>query len=512
MTQSHSFKPYILTPLDHSTAFVHFSFFVSFLCQNPDLGLSALEKGLERLSTLLPFLWGNVVPSIQLEGIKNVFEVQPTDSRHLDKLPMLKIKQHTQCISPKNANMYTSALSSDLFNSHFMPLPLHIPASQPQPVLRLQANVMVDGIVLCVSFHHLAVDGLGISSILQALSDCCHNPDQPIEGLSTSPESETQSRARICQSGNEIHLATNDGCGSYIQKEAPASEPTALISCRFGLDAEKIGRLREACTATIQAGGRQVCHIHASSPKYDASWQGLSNNEVVTALIWLCGKRAQSYAISEERERSSLAGLYSSLLFAVDVRGILSIPRTYMGNAIVTPTSTYHFKDAELHDADSLVFDSDTSDLHEFNSNDIALLANLALSVQGTYHSVNRNYVRSFIRHIMASKDWHLPAKHGDLSVSSFRGVPTYDMDFGPCLGTPFDFDVQDNRIDGICWVMPPRSDLSARLMGHRRRGFWEVRLSLNSGAMQSLRNDRLWRQVSLEKPMESIGATPHKL
>ena len=506
-----SFEPYVLTPLDHSTASVHFSFFVTFLCQDPAAGCSVLERGVQRLTTRLPFLSGNLVQSIQRKGTKNVFEVQQTDPSHWSKLPMLKIKQHAQYISPRNVNRNTPPLSpDDLFNPHYMPLPFYIPPSEPQPLLRLQANVMTDGIVLCVSFHHMAIDGIGIGSILQALSECCRNPDQPPERLSTSPESEAQSRARIYQSTNESHLARDDGGGSDIQQAAPSSNLGAPISRRFCLDVEKIRRLREACTTAIKAGKDMARRINPSSPKYDASWQGFSNNEIVTALIWLCGTRARSRATSVERDRSSFAGLNSSLLFAVDVRGILNIPSTYLGNAIVTPTSTYHFKSTELHDADHLVFNSDTSDtLHEFNPNDITLLSNLALSVQKTYRSVNPEHVRNIISHIMASKDWYLPAKLGDLSVSSMRGVPSYDMDFGPGLGTPYDVDAPDNRADGVAWLLSPRSESSARLLGYQRRGFWEVRLSLNSVAMKSLRSDRLWCQVTTEKAIESI---PNKL
>lgn len=97
-----------------------------------------MAKGVQRLTTLLPFLSDNLVQSIQLKDTKNVFEVQPTDPSHLSKLPMLKIKQHAQCISPHNVAMNTPALSSDdLLHPHFTPLPFGIPASELQPVLRL---------------------------------------------------------------------------------------------------------------------------------------------------------------------------------------------------------------------------------------------------------------------------------------------------------------------------------------------------------------------------------------
>ncbi|KOS41934.1 hypothetical protein ACN38_g7170 [Penicillium nordicum] len=368
-------------------------------------------------------------------------EVQPTDPSHLSKLPMLNIKQHAQCISPHNVNMNTPALSSDdLFNSDYIPLPFCIPASEPQPLLRLQANVMTDGIVLCLSFHHFAVDGLGISSIMQALSECCRNPDAPPERLSTYPESEVRSRTKIFQSKNESHLAMYDGYGSYTWKAAPSSDLGAPVSGRFCLDAEKIRQLRETCNATMYAGDYQAHRINSSSPEYDASWQGFSNNEVVTALIWLCGIRARSHATSLESNRPSLADRNSSLLFPVDVRGILDIPRAYIGNAVVTLTSTYNFKDTELHDVDPLICHPVTSDLHGFSPRDITILTNLALSVQKSLQSVNLNYVQDVISHIMASKDWHLPVKPGDLSVSSLRRIQVYDMDFGPYLGTPCEF------------------------------------------------------------------------
>lgn len=500
MFQSHCFEPYILTPLDHSTAPIHFSFFVTFLCQDPARGSSVLDKAAQRLTTLLPFLSGNLVQSTQLKGTKNVFEVQPRDPSYLSKIPILKIQHHAQCISPHNVNMNTPALSSDdLFNSRYMPLPFCIPAFEPQPLLRLQANVLTDGIVLCLSFHHFAVDGLGISSIMQVLSECCRNPDPPLEKLSTSPESEAQSRTRIFQSTNKSHLAMYDGYGSYTWKAAPSTDLGAPVSRRFCLDAERIRRLRETCNSTIYSGNYQARRIDSSSPRYDAGWKGFSNNEVVTALIWLCGMRARSYAASVERDWSPLTDCKSSLLFPVDVREILNISRAYMGNAVVTPTSTYHFKDTELHDEDPLVFDSVTSDLHGFSRHDITVLTSLALSVQKTFQSVNINYVQNVISHIIASEDWHLPATPGDLSVSSLRRIRVYDMDFGPCLGTPCDFDVPDNRTDGLGWIMPPRSDSSARLLGYQNGGFWEVRLSLNPVGMESFRNDRLWRLVTLE-------------
>ncbi|KAL4951613.1 hypothetical protein BDW69DRAFT_186204 [Aspergillus filifer] len=377
-----------------------------------------------------------------------------------------------------------------------MPLPFYIPDAEPQPLLRLQANVMTDGIVLCVSFHRHAVDGLGISSILQALSECCRNPDQPLERLSTSSESEAQSRTRISQSTNESHPCMNDGDGNYIEKAAPSSKLGALISRRFCLDAAKIRRLREAYNTAARAGIYQTHRITSASPECNAtSWQGFSNNEVVTALIWLCGVRARSSAIAMKKDGSSSADLILSLLFAVDVRGLLNIPNTYMGNAIVTPTSTYPFKGAELHDAEGrLTFKSDTADygLHKIDSNDITLLTNQALSGQTTYYSANRNHVRYAISHIMASKDWHLPARLGGMSITNLRRAPGYAMDFGPCLGTAFGIDVPDNRADGVCWIAPQRSDSSARLMGYESRGFWEVRLTLGPVAMECLSSDRI--------------------
>jgi hypothetical protein len=412
---------------------------------------------------------------------------------------MLKIKQHAQCISSHNFNVNTPVISSDdLFNSHYIPLPFCIAASEPQPLLRLQANVMTDGIILCLSFHHFAIDGLGISSILQSLSECCRNPD-PLPGrLSTSPEIEMQSRTRIVQSTNENHLAMYGGYGSYTWKAAPSSDLEAPVSRRFCLSSEKLRRLREACNAIMYGGDYQACRIHLSSSQNDASRQGFSNNEIVTALIWLCGMRARSHATLMEKNESLLADRDSSLLFPVDVRKILDIPRTYIGNAVVTTTSTYHFKVTELHDTEPLVFNTVTSELHGFSPRDITVLINLALSVQKSVQSVSLDYVQNVISHIMASKDWYFPAKPGDLSVSSLRRIRIYDMDFGTCLGNPCDFDIPDNRTNGLGWIMPPRSDSSARFLRYQNRGFWEVRLSLKPVAMESFMNDTLWRQVTL--------------
>lgn len=492
------FDPYVLTPLDHSTAPVHFSFFVSFLCQYPASGLSVLVKDVERLTTLLPFLTGNLVQSTQQKGIKNVFEVQPPDLSYLSQLPLLKIKYHPYCVSQNNGNFNTPALRfDDLFTSHYMPLSF-CPTHGPQPVLRLQANVMTNGIVLCLSFHHFAVDGIGLSSIMQALSACCRSPDQTLERLPTSPECEAQVRTKRFESTIEEYLSIYKGYGSYSWKAAPSSDLGAPISRRVCLDAEKIRSLQDVCNATVIANDYQAS-VSFSGSEQGSGWQGFSNNEVVTALIWLCGMRARSRATSKENDKFFLDDSHSSLLFPVDVRGILDIPSAYMGNAVVTPTATYHFQGEELHDTNIYV-DANTSGIHEFNPDDITLLTNLALSVQTTVRSVNRNYVQNVISQIMASDGWKVPAKPGDLSVSSLRRARVYEMDFGPCLGPPCDFDVPDNRTDGLSWIMPPRSESSARLMGYQSKGFWEVRMALDPIAMESLRNDMLWREITLEE------------
>ncbi|KAJ6050222.1 Transferase [Penicillium canescens] len=160
MTALLTFEPYVLTPLVHNVPGIHMSFFLTFYIDEPSLAIPPLEAGVNRLIELLPFLAGNVTPSIQLKGKENVYEVQPPTAKFLQEHSMLRIKYHEHYVSPKSPGAFSFSNESSI-DERFIPMPFEMALAELIPVLRLQANVMHDSIVLCISFHHMAIDGYG---------------------------------------------------------------------------------------------------------------------------------------------------------------------------------------------------------------------------------------------------------------------------------------------------------------------------------------------------------------
>ncbi|KAJ5355414.1 Transferase [Penicillium cataractarum] len=461
-----AFKPYVLTPLDHSIFPVYLYPSFAFHIESPGLAIPILELAVSRLVYLLPFLTGNITASTQLKGKENVLEVQPPTQRFLMDHPMLKIKHHRQCISPMTSG--SNIKTDQLLNESLVPIPFEMAAEAISPIFRIQANIMSNGLILCLAFHHMAMDGVGLLNVATALATCCRDSRAEIETLPTDPQREEHSRQLILENG---HVAKRTDkfeaeYGEYswdLSSSPECDEPTSKI---FKLDASKIERIKTECQLMVEK------HPNMPNPQ-------LTSNTVVTAILWLCWIRAKHHGLDSTETPNNAE---SSILTAADIRGKIEpcLPSSYLGNAIMTVETS-----ARIQDLWS------TKDVHResyrsghVDSLEIKHISRLAGSLQISAESIDSQYISNVISHIVSNDNWAATPRPAEFLVSSIRAFKLYDLDFGPTLGPLRDFGLDHNRIPGFCWIKPARYNTTLAP--------WELIIMLEPKFMRNLERDGL--------------------
>lgn len=470
-----TFEPYVLSPLDHNTGPIHLSCFFTFYLQSPSFAIPVLEEGVSRLIKLLPFLAGNITASSQLPGKENVYEVQPPTAGILQDYPMLKIRHHKQAVTPESPSGNFSYNS--ILNENFIPLPFTMATEELSPVLRFQANVMQDGVILCLCFHHLAMDGTGAINVMRSLAECCKDPRLGLNALQTDPYKEAQTRRSILEAGL-VQGAQSELHGHFGAMPELSDAPISRI---LTLDPEKIRYLREASTSLLR--GRLGIQ--------DVS---LSNHVIISAVLWLSIIRSRYGPMTSKDAKDATSHKTpiqkdSHFVTVSEIRNILqpALPQSYMGNALAI---------VETHiSIERVISHSGSSEGQLFTSNgvgtsDIHLLAEMALSVHKVLHQVTDKYVRRLISQISTSSDWTASPRVGDLCLSSIRNLKFYDLDFGPHMGLVRNFDIPENRLAGVAWALPARFSGSSAP--------WEIRLSLEPAVMERVQMDTLIKWAGL--------------
>ncbi|KAJ5901464.1 hypothetical protein N7495_001992 [Penicillium taxi] len=482
-----TFEPYLLTPLDYLPPPMHMTAFLTFVTDDTSQAIRVLTAGVSQLVGHLPFLTGNVSPSTtSIPGRQNVREVQPSTAAILEQYPMLSTKNHHQ--------KYTSVIGygqkvcyDDIFTEEYLPLPLHMATATASPVFRFQANILEDGIILCASAHHMALDGIGQCLVLEALASCCRaiGGDLSSKDLLTTPTAEKGTRKLILQAATSINPQKgNSGVGQTWGKPLPGGMQDP-VSRKFVLSPDRVSQLKSLCSSHLLQD--------INSDKI------LSRNDLVLALIWLCVIRARTLLAGPGNHMAQ-----SSLSTAIDVRTALrpQLPRTYLGNAVMTIPLISPFSNAETVDFDdsSLIKEllgstSGTSAVGprlSVNATHLSHLAQLALLIHRGNASVDNEYLRHHLAQIQSSPDWSISAasRPAEFGLSSLRTIGTYRLDFGAVLGQVKDFDVPDPRFRSAAWILPARF----------KDAPWDIRLVLEPKTLDLVKRDPMFRWVQGEE------------
>ncbi|KAF7590283.1 hypothetical protein BBP40_003020 [Aspergillus hancockii] len=443
-----AFQPYVLSPLDHLAPPVYVATFASFVTLDHTEAVSALSNAVHHLLNRYPFLGGDVVLTQAADKVGRK-EVWPTNAARL--------KQHPFFITRNQPQTITYIRDPCVFSNEFLPLPLEVTVRDAYPLIRFQANIMQDGIILTCVFFHPAIDGKGLFNLLCSLSYyCCGIHDAP----SSTPELEAQTRKHITEAESLTHSVTSSSAyGPSFEVDRPAISRTLFFS------RERLTQIRDAChnARVIRSPNGQA---------QDIPLPRLSLTDLACTILWLAVVQARA----KLRPRLPLRQT-TSLIVPIDVRSLLPdlIPEFYIGNAVVVANVS--------HPLPSMLKEEAVP---------VAMIAELAQNVHRSRKAIDRGHVANLVAHVQSSLDWgSFLVSPPEMAVSSLRQLKVYDWDFGSALGFVQDFAMPDPRVAGICRILP------ARPPGHGKPGNWEFTLALEAEAWEYFEELELIRWVS---------------
>ncbi|KAE8342002.1 transferase family-domain-containing protein [Aspergillus arachidicola] len=456
------FDPFLLTPLDDTSPEVYTSCCLIWYLKDPSRASLAIQTGIDRLVSHLPFLAG-----ILETGEKGRKEVKPSCGE-LKMLPMLSVKHHHHSAPPPNS-----------LDSSYCPLPAFIPATQQRPVLRFQANIMTDALILGTSCHHSVFDGTGLGTIFEMLATFTHSSSvaeaaaaccspQPL----TDCQKELESRMAIRNTSTPLLPDSDrkDHSAQYTTGPLIFRKVPEVITRRFVLSASRVQSLKERCTAFLDA----------SMDDHHPTAQ-VSSNDVFTAFLALCVRMAQT-----DENGSLNRSDPSQLVMAVDLRGriVPAIPRAYLGNMVTVIREYYTCGAKECRAPTEL------DDDYFFS-----LVAGLASNIRRRVAAINDEYTRELVSYLRVKRGQGKKVfvnVVGTTIVTSWRHLKVYMLDFGEGLGLVDRMEVlTQGSPDGSIIVMPKRPRASSE--GCATDSHWEVVLSLSSPAMNTLMSNPLF-------------------
>ncbi|OJJ82327.1 uncharacterized protein ASPGLDRAFT_526464 [Aspergillus glaucus CBS 516.65] len=424
-------------------------------------GIEALKRGVSHLNAHLPFLTGVVVPSSQSGGKENVCEVQPASASFLQTYPMLQVESHPELD-------YTAP--DDFIDQKYLPLPFFMSPAEPQPLIRFKANVTNTKVILSVAYFHKALDSTAVSVAVRALAELCKDPNTSPELLPTSVSAEESSRQHLLDFAAQSPVPFNWTLTPPTFDPPPEDPGKIPVSQHFKLSAEKISFLKNACNASL------------SSSEVDLP--PLTSNDIITALIGLCGNRARLSTVPDYIPPSP------KVIIAANVRKQSLLSATYSGNALSAVEASY---DASIFPEGTTLSDGLSASL---DSADFTRLANIACNLRKEITALTEAYISGILRTIADTRDMttFFPAYGRSIIVSSLRWMDFY-LDFG-ALGRVQEYDIPETKVKGVCWVLPAK-DLGD--IKRTAKQAFELRFVLERAAMKQLKGDKLFQWVSEE-------------
>jgi fumigaclavine B O-acetyltransferase len=493
-----SFEPFYLTCLDHTVGPVFMNFFLSFRCRNIEECLFSINKGITCLVDRLPFLAGDVIHTTTPNGRMNVMQIEPS-STLIDESPMLSTKHHPHHVLPNSPQKMKAEANppenfASLDESYVPPVPLLPLAPGPRPVFRLQTNVLADGIVLAVGFHHSVFDATGAGRLIEILAECCRDPGSQALASTTELEEEIKLRRLVDNTG----IVT---AGSYRQHEAQNRKvemstgdsdwiPPKLAVYSFHFSAVTIAQLKTACNGVLSdIRARQHDDERPVDESREPTQEFVSTNDILTALLAIDIYKVRSHQTEDGQAQPS-----PEMVMIVNLREkLVSLPSTYLGNAVSVIRAHAHPHDT----LPSPTVSVSKQHQHPTICNTALLeITALALQLRQKLASIDDEHVRQYLGQLTRNQDWsRIGTRLPDTMVSSWRHLKVYRLDFGPSLGQVIEFNPQATLVDGICTIQPERAgDVDGENPG------WEVCVTLQSDVMGSFLRDGLCSTLSQGK------------
>ncbi|PLB53753.1 hypothetical protein P170DRAFT_460114 [Aspergillus steynii IBT 23096] len=502
MYQPGSFEPFLLSPLDHTLPPVCPTLFLCFRLSEHQHYVSRLRRGIDIMLLRLPFLYGEVVSCVDEKGRAGRMKVQfPSSS--IEGISMLSIRHYPDKTLPsdqsrKDEHLHVQHEVANLDQS-YCPLAFITSPGEPGPVVRFQANILADGVLLSMSFNHQVADATGPAIILEMLAQGCRDSSaEDAQILPSSCQSESRLREQLSCIAHSLHshqdwaygpLARNDtadDASTASESETVLSDPD-LKGLPFVFPPEKVVHLRDICNSLLPILQHEYQGSRNKSVHPSTHWPTfLSSNDVLISMILFCIERV---CFENGREWSDSAGL----CMAINLRSHLQppLPNHYIGNVITVRRFPYSLQ----RDGLSLDQHMDTNLLAELpalvGEYELFHIANIAFQVRAMINSTDDRYTRGYISYLNnQSGSYSAMSGLSGLLVTSWRHLPVYDLDFGPGIGKIDHFESPPGMMEGACIILPANKNVG----GHGEPASWDVRLMLKPEDMEGLVRDGLFQ------------------
>ncbi|GKZ92305.1 hypothetical protein CBS147343_7721 [Aspergillus niger] len=468
----------LLSPVDHTVPKVYFTFYLSFLLKNPQAGVESIQKGLTTLINQLPFLAKDVAPSHD-ENHDNVHCIQPPSAKS-QSIPMLQIRHYlNESVRSMLATASCTGAEDLQYSERYAPLLTVMDPQESQPILRFVANVMVDGIILSLSFNHMAADGTGIGNILELLSECCRNEQKHVgpqrfefelRRQLASPSTTAEKRPLNTFWETYTPEETFHCLDSNTWSTATTSMASELNTFRFRIPIRKVKVLKDICTSVL------LSHPEGDNMLSKEPGAFISSNDVLTALLSICLQQTKTAELALKDDHDY------TVAFVANLRSRMHPPwpEHYIGvlltMVLVSRSELINYVHEKRVDLVASEVGLDKDELKQ--------ITNLAMNMRKKLQDVDDRYVRGLLAHMQQQRDWsQMNIKGGDFSYSSIRHLKVHDLDWGPDLGKITGFRLFFGLLEDFCLILPADPG-----------GDWDMQISLRPGYQRALMENRLFR------------------
>ena len=461
---------------------VYITYSLAFESNDSDKALGTIQNGLRRFVERLPFLSGEIACSSRPSHKLNQIEVRPLSPGHTEEeSSMIQIRHHSRSMpltgfatgcSLGIESSITSILEDGFYRYPFVHL------GEFKPLLRLQANNLLDGIILCMNFNHTAFDGVGMGQIVEALATCCRAKENEPFNFRTSLENEAAARKAIFQSAHipqpTVDVSPAYGVSEESIEETDEDKTGELTSVNIYLSADKLQWLKEACN-------RDLKRMQAAKPG-SLFVAFLSTQDVLNALIWLCIMQ------QSPDEEVSLLGIPISVRKRIQP----AIADSYMGSAILF--NPVHFVRADIP-PELPSIDATASSLP---ASYITLLTRIASMARQSLQAVDAQYTGRVVSKVCNARDWsQVVFQPPELSISTILHTLLYEYNFGEGLGMLMSFDLPRMPYNRMFYVKP-RRDLRFQKSSNVDAAPFEINMSINARELELLENNQLVRWAAI--------------
>ncbi|THY35440.1 hypothetical protein D6D01_01328 [Aureobasidium pullulans] len=372
--------------------------------------IETLKEGLMTLTSAFPWLTGKVVSEGVNETNSGTYKIKPSTNSKIITVKDLREDKTFQSMEILREKGFPASMLDEVAISPLKSLSGSCEESplEPTPVLRVQVNLVVGGLLLVIVAQHNVMDMSGQFQIMKLFSKACHR----------QPFSEDDLTFENIARGNLVPILNDDyergaetACPlpvvettkaeakpEHTQSKTSRTPDESCAWAYFNFPSSSLDSMKEEATRTL-------------SPLVEF----VSTDDALGAFIWQAVSRARTARLNKST--------VSTFSRAVDVRQMFDISRQYPG---LMSNNSYS----------SLTLDSLTNkSLGEIASE---LRAGIATGTSKLYHHTR---ALATLLHRAADKRTvtynPFPSSSTGIIFSSWAKFELYDLDFCLGLGKP---------------------------------------------------------------------------